>query len=222
MLRKFAVSITRTLLLLFVAVAVLSQLGINTTSLVALIGAAGIAVGLALKDSLGNFASGVMILFFRPFEVGHFIEGGGSMGTVQEIGIFHSRLITADGREVIIPNGGLYNGQIVNFSTQPNRRVEITVGIDYEDNIGEAKRIIEQVLAAESRIHDDPAPVVLVGSLAESGIDLIVRAWVERANFIPVQSDLQENIKDAFDKAGITIPYPQMVMHQPVAANKAA
>jgi len=221
MLRKFALSIAKSLLLLFVAIATLSQLGLNTTSLVALVGAAGIAVGLALKDSLGNFASGVMLLIFRPFTVGHFIEGGGTMGTVTEIGI-HTRLLTADGREVIVPNGALYNSQITNFSTQPTRRVEITVGIDYEDNIAEAKQIIEKVLAEESRILPDPAPVVLVGSLAESGIDLIVRAWVERADFLMVQSDLQEQIKSTFDEAGITIPYPQLVLHQTGTKSQAA
>lgn len=214
MLRKFAVSITRPLLLLLVAIAALSQLGVDTTSLVALIGAAGIAVGLALKESLGNFASGVMILIFRPFSVGHFIEGGGTMGTVEEIGIFHSRLKSPDGREVIIPNGNLYNGMITNFSTNPTRRVEVTVGIDYADNIGEAKRIIEQVISGDERILADPAAVVIVGSLADSSINLIARAWVNSGDFLPVQSDLQERIKNAFDEAGITIPFPQMVMHQ--------
>jgi len=222
MLRKFALSITKSGLLLFVAIAALSQLGLNTTSLVALVGAAGIAVGLALKDSLGNLASGVMLLIFRPFTIGHFIEGGGTMGTVTEIGIFHTRLLTTDGREVIVPNGALYNNKITNFSTQPTRRVEITVSIDYEDNIAEAKQIIEKVLAEESRILPDPAPVVLVGSLAESGIDLIVRAWVKRTDFLMVQSDLQEQIKNAFDAAGITIPYPQLVLHQINTKSQAA
>lgn len=214
MLRKFAISISKALLLLLLAIAVLSQLGIDTTSLVALIGAAGIAIGLALKESLGNFASGVMILVFRPFSVGHFIEGGGAMGTVDEIGIFHSRLISPDGREIILPNGMLYNGTITNFSTQPTRRVEVTVGIDYTDNIGEAKRVIEQVIGDDARVLADPAPVVIVGSLADSSINLIARVWVDRDDVMSMQSDLQERIKNAFDESGITIPFPQMVMHQ--------
>lgn len=217
MLVGFVVSITRTIALLFIGIAALSQLGLNTTSLVALVGAAGIAVGLALKDSLGNFAAGVMILIFRPFNTGDFIATAGIMGTVDQIGIFHTRMHSPDNLEMVVPNGTLYHGQITNYSVRKTRRLELTVGIDYADDIGKAKQAIADMLAADERILTEPAPLVLVGALADSSVNLIIRPWINTSDMPQVQSDLQQQIKQVLDEAGITIPFPQLVINHPVA-----
>lgn len=212
MLVGFVVSIVRTVALLFVAIAALSQLGLNTTSLVALIGAAGIAVGLALKESLGNFASGVMILIFRPFNTGDFISAGGVMGVVDQIGIFHTRMHSADNLEMVVPNSTLYNGQITNFSVRKTRRLELSVGIDYGADIDKAKKAIATMLEKEERVLTDPAPVILVTALADSSVNLVVRPWINTSDMPVIQSDLQQQIKQALDKAGIGIPFPQLVI----------
>jgi len=212
MLVGFFVSIARTIALLFVAIATLSQLGLNTTSLIALVGAAGIAVALALKDSLGNFAAGVMILIFRPFTSGDFISAGGVLGVVDQIGIFHTRMHTADNLEMIVPNSSLYNGQITNFSVRKTRRLELSVGIDYGADIDKAKEAIAAMLDKEERVLADPAPVILVTALADSSVNLVVRPWINTSDMPVVQSDLQQQIKQALDEAGIGIPFPQLVI----------
>ncbi|MFW6322583.1 MAG: mechanosensitive ion channel family protein [Guyparkeria sp.] len=214
MLVGFIVALARTAFLLFVAIAALSQLGLDTTSLVALIAGAGIAVGLALKDSLGNFAAGVMILLFRPFKAGDFIITSGLMGSVNEIGIFHTRMNTPDNVELIVPNGQLYSAAISNYSVRDTRRLDLAVGIDYGDDIARAKDLIMEVFEQDDRVLKEPAPVILVDQFGASSVDLIVRPWVRAADMPVIKSDLQQQIKETFDANGITIPFPQLVVSE--------
>lgn len=212
MLQRFIHSLAQTALLLLLIIAALSQLGLDTTSLVALVGAAGLAVGLALKESLGNLAAGVMLIVFRPFKLGDVIETGSVLGTVDRINIFHTLLRTPDNRLVILPNGALYNSPITNLTALPTRRIELLIGIDYKDDIRKARDIIERLMREDTRILPDPAPQVVVGDLADFSVNLIVRPWVLREDFGAVQFELRERIKLAFDEEGITIPYPHMVL----------
>jgi len=214
----FISSVVKTVLYLLVIVAVLDKLGVETTSLVALVGAAGLAVGLALKDSLQNFASGVMLILFRPFRAGHFIEAGGVSGSVEKIGIFNTILKTGDNREVIVPNGSIFQGTITNFSAQETRRIDLTVGIAYEDDLLKAKKILRELVEKDERIHVDPEPLIAVAELADSSVNLVLRPWVNSGDYWAVRFDLIENIKLAFDASGISIPYPQMTVHNAVAA----
>lgn len=213
LLVNFISSIANSVLMLFVIIAALERLGIDTTSLVALLGAAGIAVGLALKDSLQNFSSGVMLIVFRPFKNGDFIEAGGVLGVVEHIGIFTTNLKTGDNKEVIVPNGQIYGGTITNYSSKPTRRVDIVVGISYGSDIKKAKDIALELLSKDERVLKDPAPVVAVGALNNSSVDLIVRPWVKSADYWAVMWDFNENVKSAYDSAGIEIPFPQMDVH---------
>ncbi|KTG17674.1 MULTISPECIES: mechanosensitive ion channel domain-containing protein [unclassified Guyparkeria] len=212
MLVGFTVAIARAAFLLFVAIAALSKLGLDTTSLVALVAGAGLAIGLALKDSLNNFAAGVMILTFRPFRSGDFIITGGLMGTVNEIGIFHTRMNTPDNVEMIVPNGNLYSAAITNYSVRDTRRLELAIGIDYADDIAKAKELVMQVFEKDDRVLKDPAPVILVNQFGASSVDLLIRPWVRSADMPTIKSDLQQQIKETFDANGITIPFPQMVI----------
>ena len=213
LLISFVSSIAQWALMLFVIIAALGQLGVDTNSLVALLGAAGIAVGLALKDSLQNFASGVMLIIFRPFKNGDFVEAGGVMGVVEHIGIFTTNLKTGDNKEVIVPNGQIYGSTITNYSSKPTRRVDMTIGISYESDIKKAKEIIVRILAEDSRVLKDPAPVVAVGELADSSVNFVVRPWVNSADYWAVLWDTNEKVKEAYDAEGIVIPYPQMDVH---------
>lgn len=222
MLVGFTVALARTAFLLFVVIAALSQLGLDTTSLVALVAGAGIAVGLALKDSLGNFAAGVMVLIFRPFKAGDFIIADGVMGTVNEIGIFHTRMNTPDNVELIVPNGQLYASAITNYSVRDTRRLDLAIGIDYADDIAKAKELIMQVFEKEERVLKDPAPAVLVDQFGASSVDLLVRPWIRSADMPTIKSDLQQQIKEAFDANGITIPFPQMVISSAEGADEGA
>ena len=201
------------ILLVVVAIAALDYLGIKTTSLLAIFGAAGLAVGLAMKDSLSNFASGVMLILFRPFKVGDFIEAAGTAGIVEGIGIFATSMRTGDNRAIIVPNSRLYQGNIINFSAKPTRRIDLVFGIGYGDDIKLAKQLIEEVIQADTRIHTDPAPTIALGELGESSVDINVRPWVDTADYWPVRADLLENIKLAFDANGISIPFPQREVH---------
>jgi len=210
---NFISAIVRWLLYLFVIIAALSQLGINTTSLIALIGAAGLAVALSLKDSMQNFAAGVMLLVFRPFKQGDYVEAGGTSGTVKEINIFSSTLRTPDNKQVIIPNGKIYSDVITNFSATGTRRIDMVFGISYEDDILRAKGIIEDTLNADNRILKDPEYVIAVGELADSSVNFYVRPWVATSNYWDVYFDLTEKIKLEFDKNEISIPFPQMDVH---------
>lgn len=210
---SFLSSILRWVLLLFVVVAALSQLGIDTTSMVALLGAAGLAIGLSLQSSLSNFASGVMLIIFRPFGKGDFVEVAGTAGTVNAISIFTTTLTTPDNKEIIVPNGAVIGNNITNYSAKPTRRVDMVFGISYDDDIRKAKEVLEQILAEDERILAEPAPVVALGALADSSMNFVVRPWVNTADYWAVLWDTTEAVKLRFDEAGISIPYPQMDVH---------
>jgi small conductance mechanosensitive channel len=207
---NFIGSIVKSVLLLFVVIASLNQLGVDTTSLIALIGAAGLAIGLALQGSLQNLASGVMLIVFRPFTDGDFVEAGGTMGVVEEIGIFTTMMRTGDNKEVIVPNGQIFGGIITNYSKRDTRRVDMVFGIGYGDDIRKAKDIIAGIIAADERVLKDPAPLIAVGELADSSVNFNVRPWVKSGDYWGVYFDLNEKIKLAFDDNGISIPFPQM------------
>ena len=209
----FITAIINWILLLVVIIAALNRLGINTTSLIAIIGAAGLAIGLSMKDSLQNFAAGVMIIIFKPFKEGDFVEAGGTSGSVKQINIFSSTFLTPDNKQVIVPNGGIYSGVITNYSATGTRRIDMVFGISYDDDIATAKGIIEEILKSENRILNTPVYDLVVGELADSSVNIYVRPWVSSSNYWPVKFDLTEKIKLEFDKNGISIPYPQMDVH---------
>ncbi len=210
---NFIGSIIKSVLLLFVVIASLDQLGVNTTSLIALIGAAGLAIGLALQGSLQNLASGVMLIVFRPFTDGDFVEAGGTMGVVGEIGIFTTKMRTGDNKEVIVPNGQIFGGIITNYSKRDTRRVDMVFGISYGDDVRKAKQVITGIIEADERILKEPAPLVALGELADSSVNFNVRPWVKSGDYWSVYYDLNEKIKIAFDDNGISIPFPQMDVH---------
>lgn len=213
MLNNFLSNILRWVLILLVIVAALDQLGVDTTSFIAVLGAAGLAVGLALKDSLQNFASGVMLILFRPFRTGDFIEAGGAEGVVEEIRIFSTQMRTPDNREVIVPNSDIYSGKITNNTIRETRRIDMVFGIGYEDDLRASKEIIEKIISSDDRILTEPAPFIAVGELGASSVDILVRPWVKTPDYFATKCDLLEKIKVAFDDAGISIPYPQMDVH---------
>jgi small conductance mechanosensitive channel len=212
-LLDFVTSIIKTILVLFVVIASLNQLGVDTTSLIALLGAAGLAIGLALQGSLQNFAAGVMLLIFRPFKAGDFIEAGGVAGIVESISIFTTVMRTGDNKEVIVPNGGIYGGSITNFSARDTRRIDLVFGIGYDDDIKQAKEIIQEIVNSDSRILKDPETLIAVSELADSSVNFVVRPWVNSGDYWAVKFDLTEKIKLTFDEKGISIPYPQMDVH---------
>jgi small conductance mechanosensitive channel len=209
MLVKFLGGILYAVLLSAVGLAAIDQLGVNIMSLLAILGAAGLAVGLALKDSLSNFASGVMIIIFRPFKIGDFVTISGTSGVVDEIGLFCTLLHTGDNQRIIIPNSGVFGSTIINTSALTTRRIDLVIGISYDDNIGTAKNIILDVISKDERVLEDPAPVVAVSELAESSVNLVVRPWVMSPDYWATRWELTENIKNALDAGNITIPYPQ-------------
>ncbi|MEK9712886.1 MAG: mechanosensitive ion channel domain-containing protein [Thalassolituus sp.] len=213
MLVNFLSNIIGSVLLLLVVVFSLSQLGVDTTSLVALLGAAGLAVGLALKDSLSHFAAGVMLILFRPFKVGDFCELDGEMGTVEQITILHTRLKTPDNKVITIPNGNVFSSTMTNFSEQPTRRADMVFGIGYGSDLLKAKKILEEMCAADERILADPAPKIAVGELADSSVNIICRPWVNAGDLWPVIWDMNERVKLRFDEEGIEIPFPQVSVH---------
>jgi small conductance mechanosensitive channel len=213
MLVSFLGNISYGVLLVAVVLAAIDSLGVNVTSLMAVLGAAGLAVGLALKDSLSNFASGVMIIIFRPFKIGDFISAGGNSGVVDEIGLFCTLLHTGDNQRVIVPNSAIMASTIVNTSALPTRRIDLVIGIGYDDNIGQARDIIMGIIESDERILKDPAPGVVVGELGDSSVNLNVRPWVNSEDYWSVRPDLLENIKLKLDEAGISIPYPQQDVH---------
>ena len=215
---NFIASIIKTVLLLFVVVAALDQLGVDTTSMIALIGAAGLAIGLALQGTLQNLASGVMLIIFRPFSDGDFIEAAGVTGVVEEIGIFSITMRTGDNREIIVPNGEIYGGTITNNSRRDTRRVDMVFGIGYDDDLLKAKEILNRILSEDERILADPAPTVAVGELADSSVNFNVRPWCKTSDYWGVYGDIHEKVKLTFDAEGISIPYPQMDVHQDKAA----
>jgi len=213
MLVKFLGNIAYGILLVAVVLAAIDSIGINVTSLMAVLGAAGLAVGLALKDSLSNFSSGVMIIIFRPFNIGDYITAGGSSGTVDEIGLFATLMHTGDNQRIVVPNSAIFSGTIVNTSALSTRRIDLVIGIGYDDNIGQARDIIMGIIEADERILKDPAPGVAVAELADSSVNLNVRPWVNAADYWSVRPELLEHIKLQLDAAGISIPYPQQDVH---------
>ena len=213
MLQSFVRSISYFLLLLIVVIAALSQLGINTSSLVALIGAAGLAIGLSLQNSLQNFAAGVMLLIFKPFKKGDLIETGGMSGTVEEMGLLMLELRTGDNKTVLIPNGKVFSDSIVNYSANETRRIDFIFDISYDADIAQAKSIVADILANEQNVLKDPAPVIAVSALAANSVQLVVRPWVNTPNYWATYWGIMEKVKLAFDEAGIAIPYNQMDIH---------
>jgi small conductance mechanosensitive channel len=201
------------LLMAVIFIAALGTAGVATGSLVAVVGAAGLAVGFALQGSLSNFAAGIMIIFFRPFKVGDVVEIAGVIGLVDEIQVFATQLRTGDNKRIVIPNATLTSGTLVNYSAHASRRIDLVFGIGYRDDIDKAKGIVQAILAAHPKIHKAPAPVVAVGQLAESSVNLVVRPWTSTEDYWDVLFDLHESVKKAFDKQGITIPYPQRQVH---------
>jgi small conductance mechanosensitive channel len=212
-LQRFLSSFIGIILKVLLLISVASMVGIATTSFIAILGAAGLAVGLALQGSLANFAGGVLILLFKPFKVGDFIDAQGYMGTVHAIQIFITVLKTPDNKTVIIPNGPLSNGSLTNFSTEPQRRVDMSFGIGYEDDIAKAKEVLNRLVAEESRIIQEPAPQIMVGELGDSSVNFNVRVWCNAADYWGIYFDMQEKVKYAFDKDGISIPFPQRDVH---------
>jgi small conductance mechanosensitive channel len=212
-IRHFVGSLTYYGLLIFVCIAALGQLGVQTASFVAIIGAAGLAVGLALQGSLSNFAAGVLLLIFRPFKVGDFVEAAGTAGVIQSIQIFTTELHTGDNKKVIVPNGRIIGDNIINYSANDTRRIDLVFGIGYQDDIDAARRVLEEVLAADERILDDPKPVIAVVALADSSVNFVCRPWVKSSDYWPVHFSVTEAVKKAFDANGISIPFPQRDVH---------
>ncbi|MEE2002008.1 mechanosensitive ion channel [Alkalimonas sp. MEB108] len=210
---SFLGSIVYTLIMIAVLLMALSHIGVQTTSFIAILGAAGLAVGLALQGSLANFASGVLIIIFRPFKAGHFIDAGGVMGTVDKIEIFQTILKTPDNKKVMIPNAQITGGAITNFSAEPTRRVDLVIGISYDSDLRKAKQILADILAADERILPEPAPVIAIGELADSSVNILVRPWVNAADYWGVYWGTLEKVKLTFDEQGIGIPFPQMDVH---------
>lgn len=200
-------------LLIIVILTALKQLGIDTTSFFAILGAAGLAVGLALKDSLGNFASGVMIIFFKPFKVGDFVEAGGTSGTIQSVGIFNTEFKTPDNQKIIVPNGSITSGNIKNVNAHDTRRVDLVIGIGYDDDIKKTKEVLTKIVQNDDRVLQDKGITVAVSQLGDSSVDFVVRAWVNTPDYWNVKFDLTEKIKLTFDEEGISIPYPQTDVH---------
>ena len=196
-----------------VLIAVLGLFGIETTSLVAVLGAAGLAVGLALQGTLSNFAAGVMLLVFRPFRPGDYVETAGTAGSVKEIGIFTTTLATPDNVKVIVPNSAAFAGNISNYSAYGTRRNDLVIGISYDDSIGTAIETIERIVSSDERVLKDPAPLVAVGGLGDSSVDLIVRPWSRTSDYWDVYWDVTEQVKRTFDAEGVSIPFPQRDVH---------
>lgn len=212
-LNSFLCSLVAILLKVLVYITALSVLGVEMTSFVAILGAAGLAVGLALSGTLQNFAGGVMILFFKYFKVGDFIEAQGYMGTVKEIQIFVTILTTPDNKTIILPNGPLSTGSLTNFSTQPQRRVDLTFGIGYGDDVDKAYEVLGKLIADDDRILKDPEPFMAVSALADSSVNIVVRVWVNAADYWGVHFRMNEMVYKTFDKEGLSIPFPQRDVH---------
>lgn len=212
-LTKFLVSLLRIGLITFVIISAAAQIGIQTASFVAIIGAAGLAIGFALQGSLSNLAAGVMLIIFKPIKIGDYIEGGGSAGSVESIGIFVTTLVTPDNKVVIVPNSTMTNGNITNYSAKDQRRVDMVFGIGYGDDIEKAKNVIKSVLNNDSRVLKDPVPQIVVSELADSSVNFNVRPWVNTADYWSVYFDTTETIKKKFDEQNISIPFPQRDVH---------
>lgn len=212
-LERFLCNLLYAILMVVVVIATINQLGIQTTSLLAVLGAAGLAIGLALQGSLSNFAAGVLIVAFRPYKVGDYIEGGGVSGTVEEVQIFTTVLKSPDNKKIIVPNSQIMAGEIVNYSAKDTRRVDLVAGCGYDDDLDKVNRVLNAILNSDDRILNDPAPTIAVSELADSSVNFVVRPWVKSGDYWGVYFDLTEQIKKRFDQEGIAIPYPQRDVH---------
>jgi small conductance mechanosensitive channel len=212
-LQKFLSSLISILLKVLLLISVASMLGIEATSFIAVLGAAGLAVGLALQGSLSNFAGGVLLLLFKPFRVGDVIDAQGYLGIVHAIQVLNTTLKTFDNKTIIIPNGALANGSITNFSTEKTRRVDMTFGVGYGDDIKKTKEVLNKLVEADERILKDPAPVIALSELGDSSVNFVMRVWCESQNYWGIYFDMQENVKLEFDRQGISIPFPQRDVH---------
>ena len=211
--RIFIANLLNTIFTVIIFVAAINQLGVETTSIIALLGAAGLAIGLALQGSLANFAAGILIVIFRPYKVGDYIEAGTNVGTVKDIQIFSPVLRTPDNKAIVVPNGSIMDGSITNYSEQPTRRIDIIASCSYEDDLDKVKQVLKTILDSEERILTEPKPQIAVSELAESSVNFIVRPWVNSSDYLPVMYSLLEQIKKTFDQEGISIPYPQSDIH---------
>ena len=212
-LETFVCNLVRMVLLVIVIIAAIGQLGIQTTSFIAIFGAAGLAVGLALQGSLSNFAAGVLIVLFRPYRVGDFIEAAGISGVVEQVQILTTILKTGDNKQIIVPNGQIMDSIITNYSANDKRRVDMVVGVSYDDDLDKVRSTIEELIAAEERVLEEPACTIAVSALADSSVNFVVRPWVKTADYWGVMFDLTEAIKKRFDKEGISFPFPQQDVH---------
>ena len=213
MLTPFLSGVSHVLLVVIVVIAAVNALGVSTTSFVAILGAAGLAIALAFQDTFSNFAAGVMLLTFRPFEIGNFVEVGGQSGTVKAVGIFSSVLATPDNVEIRIPNGQVFGQTIRNFSANETRRIDLLIGVGYDDDLGVAVRTCMDVVAADSRVLQDPQPVVAVHELGDSSVNLVVRPWVNASDYWATRWDLTRALKENLEAAGCSIPFPQRDVH---------
>ena len=213
-IRSFLTSLVNIVLLTLLIISVVSALGVNTTSFAALLASAGVAGGMALSGNLQNLAGGIVILLFRPFKVGDYIEAQGVGGTVSEIQIFHTILTTPDNKKLFLPNGVLSSGNIANYSKEPLRRVDFTVSIEYGEDTDKVRSVLLELLSADERILKDPAPFVALGSLADSSVNMTVRVWVNSADYWNVYFQTNETIYKEFNKRGINFPFPQLTVHQ--------
>ncbi len=212
-LTSFVQNLCHIALLVFVVIAAINKLGVETSSFAVVVGAAGLAIGFALQGSLANFAAGVMLVIFKPFKVGDFVELGGQMGTVKEIQIFNTILNSPDNVRVIVPNSQVTGSNILNYTVNGTRRIDLVMGVSYDDDLKKAQQIIERVLAEDSRILKDPPAEVAVSELGDSSVDFVIRPWVKAADYWNVRFDTTRKLKLALDESGITIPYPQYEIH---------
>lgn len=212
-LRPFLKSIVGILLKVLLVISVLSMIGVAMTSFIAILGAAGLAIGMALSGTLQNFAGGVMILLFKPFKIGDFIDAQGHKGTVKEIQIFNTILTDLDNKTIIIPNGGLSTNSMVNYSTEPTRRVDISVGIAYGEDVKKSREVLMELGKSDKRVLADPPPFIGVTELADSSVNLTFRIWVKGEDYWGVYFDMNENVYNAFNQSGVQIPFPQMDVH---------
>ncbi|MBN1766551.1 MAG: mechanosensitive ion channel [Sedimentisphaerales bacterium] len=210
---SFVASMAYIALMAFVIIAALSKVGIQTTSFIAVLGAAGLAIGLALQGSLANFASGFLMIIFRPFKEGDYIEAGGTAGIVKDMQIFTTTLTTPDNKRVIIPNSKITGDNIINYTATGTRRIDLTVGVSYSDDIDKVRRVLQGIIDSDDRILKDPAPMLPVSAMADSSINFIVRVWVNVSDYWSVFFDTTEAVKKRFDQEGITIPFPQSDVH---------
>uniref|UniRef100_UPI004048756E mechanosensitive ion channel family protein n=1 Tax=Algoriphagus sp. TaxID=1872435 RepID=UPI004048756E len=212
-LSTFLLGLVKALLFVSLFIGVATIVGVPMSSFFAILGAAGLAIGLALQGSLSNFAGGVLILLFKPFQVGDVIIGMGHKGTVQRIDILYTHLFTFDNKEVVIPNGNLANADVINITSQPTRRVDMNVGVAYSSDLKKVRKVVLAILAKDSRIHSDPEPVVVLTNFGDSSLDLVIRAWTDTDCYWEVYHETLEKIKEAFEKEQIEIPFPQRVVY---------